>query len=261
MSCKLTLWEDGVGQASPATETFETSRGVMTNDTHTSYSTEGDCSNTSWGVFFHNPPEQGSGIIIGKGDEAGGPFHENHHGEGKGSLNHRFYKINDEISFVKKIELPELPEGAIVEDMDIYGRRADRMGQWGHYPFVDGTDLSNPNHSQQLLVHEGVGGSPEIKGSPCPGATAGIPIGHRTYRCVYANNNQIQMLYSGLSTNPSDPRRDLYGRVVSKFCDDNENISASVGGGLTCEDMGASRETWCSQGERIMSEPSCTEAL
>ena len=168
----------------------------------------------------------------------GGPFHENHHGEGKGSLNHRFYKINDEISFVKKIELPELPEGAIVEDMDIYGRRADAQGEWGHYPFVDGTDLSNPNHSQQHLTLE-------IKGSPCPGAAAGIPIGHKTYRCVYADNNQIQMLYSGLSDKPADPRINLYGRVVKKYCDDNENINKQIGGGLTCEDMGASREEWC----------------
>ena len=254
MSCKLTLWEHGVGEASPATGTFDTSRGVMNNDTHTSYSTEGDCSNTSWGVFFHNPPEQGSGIIIGKGDAAGGPFHENHHGEGKGSLNHRFYKINDEISFVKKIELPELPEGAIVEDMDIYGRRADAQGEWGHYPFVDGTDLSNPNHSQQHLTLE-------IKGSPCPGAAAGIPIGHRTYRCVYADNNQIQMLYSGLSDKPADPRINLYGRVVKKYCDDNENINKQIGGGLTCEDMGASREEWCSVDQRIQTEPSCSKPL
>jgi len=51
MSCKLTLWEHGVGEASPATETFDTSRGVMNNDTASAYSTEGDCSNTSWGLF------------------------------------------------------------------------------------------------------------------------------------------------------------------------------------------------------------------
>jgi hypothetical protein len=253
MSCKLTLWQHGVNSQG-ANETFTTSKGVDHNDQATSYSTEGDCSNTSWGVFFHNPPEQGSGIIIGKGDAAGGPFHENHHGEGKGSLNHRFYKINDEISFVKKIELPELPEGAIVEDMDIYGRRADAQGEWGHYPFVDGTDLSNPNHSQQHLTLE-------IKGSPCPGAAAGIPIGHKTYRCVYADNNQIQMLYSGLSDKPADPRIDLYGRVVKKYCDDNENINKQIGGGLTCEDMGASREEWCSVDQRIQTEPSCSKPL
>ena len=253
MSCKLTLWQHGVNSQG-ANETFTTSKGVDHNDQATSYSTEGDCSNTSWGVFFHNPPEQGSGIIIGKGDAAGGPFHENHHGEGKGSLNHRFYKINDEISFVKKIELPELPEGAIVEDMDIYGRRADAQGEWGHYPFVDGTDLSNPNHSQQHLTLE-------IKGSPCPGAAAGIPIGHKTYRCVYADNNQIQMLYSGLSDKPADPRINLYGRVVKKYCDDNENINKQIGGGLTCEDMGASREEWCSVDQRIQTEPSCSKPL
>ena len=277
MSCKLILWENGVnGQG--ANETFTTSKGVDYNDTASAYSTEGDCSNTSWGLFEHNyepgerievpgkrgplgigraPPTyiegKGRGIIIGKGDAAGGPLW-NTHGEGKGSLNHRFYKIDDEISFVKKIELPELPEGAIVEDMDIYGRRADAQGEWGHYPFVDKTDLSNPNHSQQHLTLE-------IKGSPCPGAAAGIPIGHRTYRCVYADNNQIQMLYSGLSDKPADPRIDLYGRVVKKYCDDIENISKSIGGGLTCEDMGASREEWCKIDKRIQTEPSCSKPL
>ena len=101
---------------------------------------------------------------------------------------------------MKKIELPELPEGAIVEDMDIYGRRADAQGEWGHYPFVDSVDGVNSNHAKQLLVH-----TPEIMGSPCPGATAAVPIGHRTYRCVYTDNNQIQSLYSGLSGTRSRP--------------------------------------------------------
>ena len=267
MSCKLTLWENGVnGQG--ANETFTTSKGVDHNDSASAYSTEGDCSNTSWGLFEHNyePGEsvatsnmtsvegKGIGIIIGKGDAAGGPLW-NTHGEGKGSLNHRFYKIDDEISFVKKIEIPTLPEGAITEDIEVYGRRADpRQGEWGHYPFVDKTDLNNPNHSQQWV-------SSTITGSPCPGATAGVPIGHRTYRCVYANNNEIQMLYSGLSGEAGDPRIELYGRVVKKYCDEIENISKSVGGGLTCEDMGASREEWCSIDKRIQTEPSCSKPL
>ena len=258
--CRLTLWQHGVGEAADGNETFTSSKGVDHNDHASAYSTSGNCTNTSWGVFFHNPPEQGSGIVIGKGDAAGGPLW-NTHGEGKGSLNHRFYKIDDEISFVKKIEFPQIPEGAILENVDVYGRRADgRQGEWGHYPFVDSLDLANPNHTQQLLVHAGVGGSPEIKGAPCPGG-AGIPIGHRTYRCMYKDNNEIQGLYSGISNEPADPRRDLYGRVVKKYCENNENISKSVGGGLTCEDFGASRETWCSQDERIKTEPSCSKDL
>jgi hypothetical protein len=254
--CKLILYKDP--NFAGESEEFTGDRGVTHNDHANSYKTTGDCSNTSWAVFKdNNGDNKGTGVIIGKGDASGGNFDPNHHGQGKGSLNHRFYKFNDAISFVKKIEIPTLPAGAITEDIEVYGRRADgRQGEWGHYPFVDSMDLGNPNHSQQLLVH-----TPEIKGSPCPGAMAGVPIGNRTYRCVYANNNEIQMLYSGLSTNPSDPRRDLYGRVVSKFCDDNENINRQVGGGLTCEDMGASRETWCSQDERIKTEPSCSKAL
>jgi hypothetical protein len=251
MSCKLKLWQHGVGQAGDGNEEFTESRGVTHNDHATSYSTEGDCSNTSWGVFFHNPPEQGSGIIIGKGDAAGGPFHENHHGEGKGSLNHRFYKINDEISFVKKIEFPAIPEGAILQDINVYGRRADgRQGQWGHYPFVDKLDLENPNHTQQQLTVD-------IKGEPCPGGF-GIPIGHRTYRCMYKNNSEIQMMYSAIKDKPGDPRYDLYGKVVKKYCEDNEKISDSVGGGFTCEDFGADREVWCAVDKRIQNEPGCS---
>mgnify|MGYP003641622688 CR=1 FL=1 len=255
--CKLILYQNGVGQDG-ANEEFTGDRGVTHNDQATSYKTTGDCSNTSWGVFKDNDGDnKGNGIIIGKGDTSGGNFDGNHHGQGKGSLNHRFYKVGDNISFVKKVPIPTLPAGAIVEDLEVYGRRSDdRQGEWGHYPFVNSMDLVNSNHAQQLLVH-----TPEIKGSPCPGATAGIPIGHRTYRCVYTDNNEIQALYSGLSTNPADPRIDMYGRVVSKYCEDNEKISKQVGGGLTCEDMGASRETWCSVDERIKTEPSCTKAL
>ena len=254
--CKLILYQHGVGEG--AVDEFTGDRGVTHNDQATSYSTTGDCTNTSWGVFKDNDGDnKGNGVIIGKGDDAGGKFHTNQHGQGKGSLNHRFYKINDEISFVKKIEIPTLPAGAIVEDLEVYGRRSDdRQGEWGHYPFVDSMDVGNSNHPLQLLVH-----TPEIKGSPCPGATAGIPIGHRTYRCVYTDNNQIQALYSGLSGNAADPRIDMYGRVVSKYCEDNENISKQIGGGLTCEDMGANRETWCSVGERIKTEASCTKTL
>ena len=258
--CRLVLYTDG--NFGGTTEEHSGDGGVTHNDAASSVKFKGNCSNTSWGLFEHNDGDnKGTGIIVGQDTASGTNIYDaNHHGEGKGSLNHRFYKWNDRVSFVKKIEFPQIPEGAILEDVDVYGRRADRMGQWGHYPFVDSLDLANPNHTQQLLVHEGVGGSPEIKGAPCPGG-AGIPIGPRKYRCMYKDNNEIQGLYSGISDESADPRRDLYGRVVKKYCEDNENISKSVGGGLTCEDFGASRETWCSQDERIKTEPSCSKDL
>ena len=252
--CRLTLWEHGVNSQG-ANETFTGSKGVDHNDSASAYSTEGNCTNTSWAVFFHNPPEQGSGIVIGKGDAAGGPLW-NTHGEGKGSLNHRFYKIDDEISYVKKIEFPAIPEGAILEDIDVYGRRADeRQGEWGHYPFVDSLDLSNPNHSQQLLTRD-------LKGQPCPGG-AGIPIGHRTYKCMYKNNAEIQQLYTTLvGTESGDPRNDLYGRVVKKYCEaDNDRIKDAVGGEFTCEDYGADRKTYCGVDDRIKTEPFCSKDI
>ena len=138
--CKLILYKDP--NFTGESEEFTGDRGVTHNDQASSYKTTGDCSSTSWGLFKDNDGDsKGNGIIIGKDDASGGNFDENHHGQGKGSLNHRFYKVGDNISFVKKIEIPTLPAGAIVEDLEVYGRRSDdRQGEWGHYPFVNSMD-------------------------------------------------------------------------------------------------------------------------
>src|SRR6056300_2033747 len=115
--CKLILYKDP--NFTGESEEFTGDRGVTHNDHASSYKTTGDCSNTSWAVFKdNNGDNKGTGVIIGKGDASGGDFAANHHGQGKGSLNHRFYKFHDAISFVKKIEIPTLPEGTIVEDIE-----------------------------------------------------------------------------------------------------------------------------------------------
>jgi hypothetical protein len=99
--CKLILYKDP--NFAGESEEFTGDRGVTHNDHANSYKTTGDCSNTAWGVFKDNNGEnKGTGVIIGKGDDSGGNFDGNHHGQGKGSLNHRFYKFADAISFVKK---------------------------------------------------------------------------------------------------------------------------------------------------------------
>ena len=273
--CKLILYTERNSEGD--SEEFTGDRALTNNDQSSSYKMTGDCYNTAWALFEDNH-HGGKGVIVGEHDK-GGPLRGDYprrYGDKRkvhdGNLNDdgiilsglgatgrvypRFTNHENKISFVKKVEFPEFPAGTIIEDVLIYGRRANpTYGQPDHYPYVNSMDIENPNRSNQVTA--------TTQGQPCPGATIGVPIGDRTYRCAYENSSQIQSLHSTIKDISAiyDPRIDLYGRVVSKFCDNVENINAGVGGGLTCEDMGASRETWCSVGERIKTEPSCSKAL
>ena len=282
--CKLILYteRDSTGDS----EEFSGDRVVTNNDQASSYKMTGDCYNTAWALFEDSSAVDGGtdgtygkGVIVGEHDK-GGPRRDDseqsrkHHQRDvhDGNLNDdgiilsglgasgrvwpRFINHENKISFVKKIEFPEFPAGTIIEDVQIYGRRANpSYGQPDHYPYVNAMDAENPNRSNQVTA--------TTQGQPCPGATTAVPIGDRTYRCAYENSSQIQSLYSTIKdiSGIYDPRIGLYGRVVSKFCDNNENINLGVGGGLTCEDMGASRVTWCSVGERITKDVQCTTEI
>lgn len=255
MSCKLTLYEHDLGKGSSKQITTSGFIGNFSDKT-SSVKMSGDCTNTAWALMEH--PEEdgyGTGIIIGKDDENKilNINDANHHGEGKGSKNHRFYKWDNIVSHVQKIDVPT---GTIQKDVRIYGKRKDqRTGEWGHYPYVDSSDFTTPNSLGQWIT------SKDNKGKPCPGGK-GYPIGHRTFRCIYETAAEIQGLYSGIVNAPSgDPRRDLYGEVVGEFCQDTNQINTNVGGGKTCEDYGANRVDFCSQGNKIKTDPGCTKGI
>lgn len=241
--CSITLYEhDGEGASQETTVTGYA--GSSVDNKVSSVKLKGNCSNTAW-VLFENRMAQGygKGIIIGKGDPVNEviPIHNaNHHGEGKGSENHRFYGWNDRVSWVQKIDFPPVPENGIKYDIEIYGKRADpRKGQWGHYPYFDSSDLANPNNSQQWIVNE------EQKGQPCPGGT-GFPIGNRQYRCIYTTAAGISQLAEAVYNRPTDPRTKMHEEVVKEYCSDIEKFPDVVGrAGRTCEYFGASREEYC----------------
>jgi hypothetical protein len=256
MSCKLTLYEHDLGSGKSKEITASGFVGADFNDKTTSVKMTGDCTNTAWALMEHGEGNgYGNGIIIGKGDEDKvlNINDANHHGEGKGSTNHRFYKWNDRVSHVQKIDIPT---GTIQKDVRIYGKRSDgRAGQWGHYPYVNSGDFTTPNSMGQWIT-----GSSNT-GKPCPGGK-GYPTGHRTFRCIYENAAEIQGLYSGLSNaSGGDPRRDMYGEVVAEFCKDPNRINEVVGGGKSCEDYGASRVDYCKQGDKIKTDPGCTKGI
>jgi hypothetical protein len=256
MSCKLTLYDSdlGTGTAKEITESGAIPSDF--NDRTTSVKMTGDCINTAWALMEDGESDgYGNGIIIGKGDQDKilNINDANHHGEGKGSTNHRFYKWNDKVSHVQKIDVPT---GKIQKDIRIYGKRLDqRRDQWAHYPYVNASDFQNPNSMGQWIS-----GS-DNKGKPCPGGK-GYPIGHRTFRCIYETGAEIQGLHSGLSNAiAGDPRRDMYGEVVKEFCKDVNNINEVVGGGMTCENFGANRVDYCKQGDKIQKDPGCTKGI
>lgn len=241
--CNIRLYnnEDGAGEYESFTDTGDV--GDIMNDRTTAVKLDGNCSNTAWVLFEHKENDgYGTGIIIGKGDPSGTmiPIHNaNHHGEGKGSENHRFYRWNDRVSFVQKVEIPNVPD-SITYDIDIYGKRADtRKGEWGHYPYFDASDLANPNNTQQWIVNQ------ERKGQPCPGGQ-GFPIGNRQYRCIYTNAASISQLGEAVAHRLNDPRSQMHDEIVREYCSDIEKFPEVVGNaGRTCEDYGASREEYC----------------
>lgn len=256
MSCKLTLYEHDLGKGATKEISESGFVGADFNDKTTAVKMTGDCDNTAWVLMEHGENDgYGSGIAIGHGDKDKilNINDANHHGEGKGSTNHRFYGWNDRVSHVQKIDIPT---GTIQKNIRIYGKRKDtRVGQWGHYPYFDTSDFTMQNSMGQWITGE------DNKGKPCPGGK-GYITGNRTFRCIYENAGEIQGLYSALTNAPGgDPRRDLYGEVVGEFCKDVNEINTNVGGGMTCEDYGANRVDYCKQEDKIKTDPGCTEGI
>jgi hypothetical protein len=258
MSCELNLFKNDDGRGAYKTITDTGYIGDTLNNSVSAVKIRGYCSDTAWVLFENKEGEgYGKGIIIGKGD----PYNKiipinnaNHHGEGKDSENHRFYNWDNRVSFVQRVDIPNVPN-SIKYDIEIYGKRDDtRKGQWGHYPYFDASDLANPNNTQQWIVNE------EQKGQPCPGGQ-GFPIGHRQYRCIYPNAASISQLAEAVYNRPTDPRTKMHEEVVQQYCSDIEKFPDVVGrNGRTCEYFGASREEYCrAVPERIKTHRECTK--
>ncbi len=131
--CKLILYteRDSTGDS----EEFSGDRVVTNNDQASSYKMTGDCYNTAWALFEDSSAVDGGtdgtygkGVIVGEHDK-GGPRREHRRGRTQrdvhdGNLNDdgiilsglgasgrvwpRFINHENKISFVKKIEFPEL---------------------------------------------------------------------------------------------------------------------------------------------------------
>ena len=265
MSCELELWQHGskTGRRAYFSDSDDgdpmTTQMDQVNDEDTSAQVTGDC---AWVIMEHPEGRGGGGFIVDPGEYVPNLGDSNHHGEGKGSTNHRFYRRGDRVNRVIRLTPPT---DGYYDDIDIYFKRADtRTGQWGHFPWVTEDLLANPNDSNQLIT------STTDKGQPCPGAAKASIIGHRRYRCTYNTEAQITNLKSGIQGKTGgDPRLVMYNNIVQKFCDDTDNTFKAPGG-TPCHEVNTGRALaieYCSVGSRIKGgttggDPNCTtEAL
>jgi hypothetical protein len=260
MSCMLELWQHGSRTGNRAIFFNSDDGDPMTtemnkvNDEDTSAEVTGDC---AWVIMEHPEGNGGGGFIVDPGEYVPNLRDSNHHGEGKGSTNHRFYKRGDRVNRVIRLTPPT---DGYYDDIDIYFKRSDSLGQWGHFPWVTEDLLNNPNTSSQLIT------SHTDTGQPCPGAAKASIIGHRKYRCTYNTEAQITNLKSGIQGKTGgDPRLVMYNNIVQKFCDDSENTFKAPGG-RPCHEVNTGRAIaieYCGVGSRIKGgltggDPNCT---
>ena len=258
MSCKLTLYEhpnytgDHTRRTTTFTDTDNYGSGSQMSriqDRDSSGKVEGPC---AWAIMEHDHGN-GGGFIIDPNEHVPSFHDSNHHGEGKGSKNHRWYKRGDRVHRVIKLTPPTNGYWA---DLDVYFKRADsRTGQWGHFPWVTDSLLENPNDSNQLIT------SHTDTGQPCPHGTASI-IGHRKYRCTYTTRSSIKSLYD--ATSSGDPRRTMWGQIADKYCGESASrLNDAIGQGK-CRDRVNSTQLakeYCQSSDRIKSDSNiCTKA-
>ena len=257
MSCKLTLYEhpNYTGDHTHRTTTFTNtdtygsgSQMSRIQDRDSSGKVEGPC---AWAIMEHGH-NNGGGFIVDPNEHVPNFHAENHHGEGKGSTNHRFYKRGDRVHRVIKLTPPTNGYWA---DLDVYFKRADtRLGQWGHFPWVTDSLLENPNDSNQLLT------SHTDTGQPCPYGTASI-IGHRKYRCTYTSRSSIKNLYD--ATSSGDPRRTMWGQIADKYCSESgSRLNDAIGSGKSRDRVNSTQlaKEYCQSSNRIKNDSSiCTK--
>ena len=262
MTCKLELWQHGSMTGNRAQFTNSEDGNPMStqmanvNDEDSSARVTGDC---AWVVMEHPKGNGGGGFVVDPGEYVGNLHSENHHGEGKGSKNHRWYKRGDRVNRVVKL-VP--PTDGYYDDINIYFKRADSLGQWAHFPWVTDALLADPNTSTQKIT------SDTDTGQPCPGAAKASIIGHRKYRCTYNTEAQIKNLKSGIQGKTGgDPRLAMYNNIIDKFCADSNNIFKKPSD-KTCLELTAGRALaieYCKKGTNIKGankgDPNCSADL
>ena len=256
MSCELELWQHGskTGRRAYFSDSDDgdpmTTQMDQVNDEDTSAQVTGDC---AWVIMEHPEGRGGGGFIVDPGEYVPNLGDSNHHGEGKGSTNHRFYRRGDRVNRVIKLTPPT---DGYYDDIDIYFKRSDSLGQWGHFPWVTEDFLNTTNPSSQLIT------SHTDTGQPCPGAARASIIGHRRYRCTYNTEAEITNLKSGIQGKTGgDPRLTMYNNIRDKFCNDASNAFKSPGGESCLERSTgvALAKQYCEVGNRIHSDTNCTK--
>ena len=270
-ACKLTLYdhEDFGGDK----KSFTSSKKLHTSgdmfDRDASGKVTGDCQNTTFLGFQHWTNDDNGGVawIMGEGDNVRSFVDGNSHGKGKcANRDHRWYKRHDQVGDIVKIDIPNenINEGRIREDITIYGKRYDtRNCQWGHFPDIrrTGDGRYSANDSDQWLSGQ------DHKGKPCPGGDA-YWKGFQKVSCVYdvktgSGLGRIRELHREQkdSTIANDPRKSMFDKIVTKYCDRadrlNDKVTSGSGDGSTCRGFSNAKAlatVYCKQGDKIKTD-------
>ena len=274
-SCEIRLWEhpDYTGERWKSFNSSKPDGDSWINDRDSSAKTYGNCKNTSYLVFEH-PNYTGLAYILGEGDNIPNLHDGNSHGKGKGSggRDHRWYKRGDRMNAVQRIDIPtqNKNEGRMRQDITIYGKRDDwKPHEWGHIPHIlkssDAGDSDQWLTSPQPGVYE--------KGKPCPGGDA-YWKGFQKVSCVYDVKTgdklgRLRTLHREQknSTISNDPRKDMYDKLVTDYCDRadrlEDRVTSESGNASKCRsivDAKKMAKDYCEKGDKIKTDATlCTK--
>ena len=273
-SCEIRLWEhpNYTGERWKSFNSSKSQGDSWINDRDSSAKTYGNCKNTSYLVFEH-PNYTGYAYILGEGDNIPHLHDGNSHGKGKGSggRDHRWYKRGDRMNAVQRIDIPaqNKNEGRMRQDITIYGKRVDwKPHEWGHIPAI--TKASDAGDSDQWLTSPSPG--QYEKGKPCPGGDA-YWKGFQKVSCVYNVKTgdklgRLRTLHREQkdSTISNDPRKDMYDKLVTDYCDRadrlDDRVSSESGNASKCRsivDAKKMAKDYCEKGDKIKTDATlCT---
>ena len=270
-SCEIKLWEhpNYTGERWKSFNSSKPEGDSWINDRDSSAKIYGNCKNTSYLVFEH-PNYTGYAYILGEGDNIPNLHDGNSHGKGKGSggRDHRWHKRGDRMNAVQRIDIPaqNINEGRMRQDITIYGKRVDwKPHEWGHFPAI--TKASDAGDSDQWITDQ------NNKGKACPGGDA-YWKGFQKVSCVYDVKTgdklgRLRTLHREQknSTISNDPRKDMYDKLVTDYCDRadrlEDRVTSESGNASKCRsivDAKKMAKDYCEKGDKIKTDATlCTK--
>ena len=231
----------------------------------------GNCKNTSYLVFEnpwdHNGEDGGLGYLIGESDN---PRDMDRPGVTTNPIGSRYWKRGGRADNVVRIDIPSenINEGRMREEIKVMGK-SNSGGAGDTHLHLYRANNGNPNANDQWLTGIYNDQNSIKKGQPCPGGDAYWKKAMDSeISCVYDVKTgdklgRIRTLHSEItnSTIPSDPRKSMFDKIISKYCDRaerlNDKVTSGSGDDSTCRGFSNAKALatdYCKQGDKIKTD-------